>query len=224
MPFFSKKEQIAIILLVVIIVAISLFNFLNKNIFIDRETSHEDNVNELINELSEEDEVNENDEPEEIMVHISGQVYKPGIVKLKVGDRVIDAVNLAGGLKKDADLDKINLAKKLSDEEKNLELTSYLEVTLRTFEGDVVHPAFSNLFISTDYNEELKALIGNRRKRSENEKTHYIIHTIEAEEDIDELTYETSRLNFIGRNKSYQYILFNKLSTSNINKGYIIHI
>ncbi|WP_418223252.1 GH36-type glycosyl hydrolase domain-containing protein [Clostridium isatidis] len=101
----------------------------------------------------------------------------------------------------DVEIRKISL-KNNGDEEKNLELTSYLEVTLRTFEGDVVHPAFSNLFISTDYNEELKALIGNRRKRSENEKTHYIFHTIEAEEDIDELTYETSRLNFIGRNKS----------------------
>ena len=52
------------------------------------------------------------------MVHISGQVYKPGIVILEAGSRLIDAVELAGGLKKDADLDKINLARKLSDEEK----------------------------------------------------------------------------------------------------------
>ena len=53
------------------------------------------------------------EEDEYIMVHISGQVYNPGIVELEFGSRVIDAVNLAGGLKKDADLDKINLAKKL---------------------------------------------------------------------------------------------------------------
>jgi competence protein ComEA len=52
------------------------------------------------------------------MVHVSGQVYNPGIVELKFGSRVIDAINLAGGLKKDADSDKINLARKLSDEEK----------------------------------------------------------------------------------------------------------
>ena len=52
------------------------------------------------------------------MVHISGQVYNPGIVELELGNRLIDAVKLAGGLKKDADIDRINLAKKLVDEEK----------------------------------------------------------------------------------------------------------
>jgi competence protein ComEA len=52
------------------------------------------------------------------MVHISGQVYKPGLVELESGSRVVDAVNKAGGLKEDADLDRINLAKKLADEEK----------------------------------------------------------------------------------------------------------
>ena len=101
----------------------------------------------------------------------------------------------------DVEIRKITL-KNNSEEEKNLEITSYLEVTLQSFEGDAVHPAFSNLFISTDYNRDLKALIGNRRKRSANEKTHFIFHTIESGEDVEELTYETSRLNFIGRNKS----------------------
>lgn len=60
----------------------------------------------------------EEDEKLEIMVHISGEVYKPGIIILESGKRLIDATELAGGLKKDADLDRINLAKKLSDEEK----------------------------------------------------------------------------------------------------------
>ena len=52
------------------------------------------------------------------MVYISGQVYSPGIYELVLGDRVVDAVNMAGGLSKQADLDKINLAKKVNDEEK----------------------------------------------------------------------------------------------------------
>ena len=80
---------------------------------LDDETLVEDYINGL-NELDEEN----SEEPSEIMVHISGQVYNPGLVILEAGSRLIDAVELAGGLKKDADLDKINLAKKLSDEEK----------------------------------------------------------------------------------------------------------
>ncbi|NLY67621.1 MAG: hypothetical protein GX069_08680 [Tissierellia bacterium] len=115
MLFFSKKEQIILVFLVVIVVSISLFNFLNKEKpeLLDDETLVEDYINGL-NELDEEN----SEEPSEIMVHISGQVYNPGLVILEAGSRLIDAVELAGGLKKDADLDKINLAKKLSDEEK----------------------------------------------------------------------------------------------------------
>lgn len=58
------------------------------------------------------------EEKEEIMVHISGAVNKPGILRLDSNKRVIDALDLAGGARDDADLDKINLAAKLHDEEK----------------------------------------------------------------------------------------------------------
>lgn len=112
---FSKKEQIILIFLVVIIVLISLFNFLNGKE--EDITAEGVLVEDYISGLD--DSVEENtEENNEIMVHISGQVYNPGIVILESGSRLIDAVELAGGLKKEADLDKINLAKKLSDEEK----------------------------------------------------------------------------------------------------------
>ena len=52
------------------------------------------------------------------MVHISGAVNKPGILRLDSNKRVVDALDLAGGARDDADLDKINLAAKLHDEEK----------------------------------------------------------------------------------------------------------
>lgn len=58
------------------------------------------------------------EEKKEIMVHISGAVNKPGILKLDSNKRVVDALDLAGGARDDADLDKINLAAKLHDEEK----------------------------------------------------------------------------------------------------------
>ena len=97
---------------------------------------------------------------------------------------------------------KITL-KNTSEKKRTLEVTSYLEVTLQSFEGDAVHPSFSNLFISTEYNEEAKALIGNRRPRSEGAVVPYIFHSIVTSSNIEgDLTYETSRLNFIGRNRS----------------------
>lgn len=90
-----------------------------------------------------------------------------------------------------------------AEKKRTLEITSYLEVTLQSFEGDAVHPSFSNLFISTEYDEKTKALIGNRRPRAEGAITHYIFHSLVTNNQIEgDLTYETSRLNFIGRNRS----------------------
>lgn len=101
----------------------------------------------------------------------------------------------------DVEIRKIRL-KNLSSEEKILEITSYLEVTLQSFEGDAVHPSFSNLFISTEYDEETESLIGNRRPRAKGSITPHILHTLVSNRKIEEgITYETSRINFIGRNR-----------------------
>ena len=88
------------------------------------------------------------------------------------------------------------------EEERNIEVTSYLEVTLASFEADVVHPSFSNLFITTEFDEKTQSLIGNRRARAKGSKTPYIINTIVLDDyENSQVTYETSRINFIGRNR-----------------------
>lgn len=50
-----------------------------------------------------------------IMVHVAGAVREPGVVELPDGSRVRDALRKAGGLKKNADPDELNLAQLLSD-------------------------------------------------------------------------------------------------------------
>ncbi|AIE84636.1 helix-hairpin-helix domain-containing protein [Fimbriimonas ginsengisoli] len=53
--------------------------------------------------------------PTELVVHVSGAVKSPGVVRLKSDSRVDDAVKAAGGPKANADLDRINLAAHLID-------------------------------------------------------------------------------------------------------------
>lgn len=55
-------------------------------------------------------------EPLLIKVYLTGQVQNPGIIELQEGDRVADAVKLAGGTLPEADLDRVNLALKVRDE------------------------------------------------------------------------------------------------------------
>ena len=77
----------------------------------NKEKSLDENTKELEIEKAPE-------ESEEIMVHISGAVNNPGILKLNSSKRVVDALDLAGGARDDADLDRVNLAARLHDEEK----------------------------------------------------------------------------------------------------------
>src|SRR5699024_10846420 len=58
-----------------------------------------------------------------------------------------------------------------SQSSRRLELTSYAEVVLNEAEADRAHPAFSNLFVQTDYIAEHHALIAKRRRRSDEEST-----------------------------------------------------
>lgn len=50
-----------------------------------------------------------------IAVYVTGAINKPGVVKLAAGSRVIDAVNLCGGVLPTADVDKVNMAQPLKD-------------------------------------------------------------------------------------------------------------
>lgn len=118
MSSFTKREQIVILIIVFIIISILGFEFFLRDIIkVDNSQLEVINNDDLIiNEPA--DNSNSSDEEGTIIVHISGQVNRPGVVELENGKRVIDAVELAGGLKNDADIDRINLAKKLVDEEK----------------------------------------------------------------------------------------------------------
>ena len=57
-------------------------------------------------------------EPKTILVQVAGAAMNTGLVELKEGDRVKDAIDAAGGALPDADIDSLNLARKVKDEEK----------------------------------------------------------------------------------------------------------
>src|SRR5437763_154424 len=55
--------------------------------------------------------------PSVIVVNVAGDVRHPGVFRFQQGDRVVDAIQAAGGAKKDAELDVLNLAALLTDAE-----------------------------------------------------------------------------------------------------------
>ena len=53
---------------------------------------------------------------EDIQVYISGAVQDPGVYPLRPGDRLVDALDAAGGAIEGADLNRVNLALRVQDE------------------------------------------------------------------------------------------------------------
>ncbi|WP_461206771.1 GH36-type glycosyl hydrolase domain-containing protein [Clostridium sp. DL1XJH146] len=85
---------------------------------------------------------------------------------------------------------------------KFVEVTSYSEITLAPFNADLVHPAFGNLFIRTEYEATLNCILANRRPREKDGKNPWIMQCVTVEgEEIGNIQYETSRRNFIGRGR-----------------------
>lgn len=54
---------------------------------------------------------------EAVVVHVVGEVHRPGLVRLPPGARVADALDAAGGATEGADLAAVNLARVLADGE-----------------------------------------------------------------------------------------------------------
>ena len=83
-----------------------------------------------------------------------------------------------------------------------IELTSYAEIVLAPPAADAAHPAFSNLFVQTEFAAELGALLATRRPRSQGEPQVWAAHVVVAEgETVGELQYETDRARFLGRGR-----------------------
>lgn len=52
-----------------------------------------------------------------ITIYVNGAVKKPGVYDLKENSRIEDAIKIAGGFSEEADKYKLNLAKKIKDED-----------------------------------------------------------------------------------------------------------
>ncbi|MBA3650841.1 MAG: cyclic beta 1-2 glucan synthetase, partial [Chthoniobacterales bacterium] len=83
---------------------------------------------------------------------------------------------------------------------REIELTSYAEVVLAPQTADEAHPAFSNLFVQTEFVPETAAILCTRRARSEEEKPPWLFHLVTGQGGKQsDVSCETDRFKFIGR-------------------------
>lgn len=107
----KKKILIEIIIALVLVIAV-IYNFF---------TTNEENIdlgNIVQNIPSNEDVIEETKQEENMKIHITGEIKNPGIIELKIGSRIADAIEKAGGVTSLANLENVNLAYELEDGQK----------------------------------------------------------------------------------------------------------
>ena len=89
-----------------------------------------------------------------------------------------------------------------SDQDVDLEITTYGEVVLATGAEDENHRVFNGMKVSSEYDADHESLLFSRPGSN---SRHYMIHKLWAEEDSRLVEYETSRLKFLGRGNSLRH-------------------
>jgi cyclic beta-1,2-glucan synthetase len=123
------------------------------------------------------------------------------VIKRKDGD-IASKMQVIVSAEDNAEVRRLSLTNN-SNKEKEIELTSYSELVLAPPAADASHPAFSKLFVQTEYDPETSAIIAKRRPRGSNDQEFWAAHTIAVDKKHladQQIQYETNRSNFIGRN------------------------
>ncbi len=85
---------------------------------------------------------------------------------------------------------------------REIELTTYSEIVLATPDADSAHPAFSKMFVRTEFIADSGALLATRRTREPAEPELWAAHVSALEGDaIGGLQFETDRARFLGRGR-----------------------
>ena len=99
----------------------------------------------------------------------------------------------------DAEVRRVSITN-LGVRARDVQVTSYAEISLSSQAADVAHPAFSNLFVETEFVPDVGAILATRRKRSDDEPSVWVAHLLCSEgETVGDLQCETDRARFLGR-------------------------
>lgn len=113
MEILNKKQKIIVVVLIIIMCIVIGYYIISKT-----EKYDYSDIEKISNIIEEDQEVDDNIIENKIVIHITGEVEKEGVIELEKGARISDAIEEAGGTTEEADLSNVNLAYSLSDGQK----------------------------------------------------------------------------------------------------------
>jgi cyclic beta-1,2-glucan synthetase len=101
----------------------------------------------------------------------------------------------------DAEVRRVSITN-TGNRHRDIDITSYAELVLATPAADAAHPAFSKLFVQTEYAAKVGALLATRRRRTVTETEIWAAHQAVVEGEIlRSPEFETDRARFLGRGR-----------------------
>ncbi len=138
-------------------------------------------------------------EPEEYQV-----IFSPHQAEFKRNDGDI-STHMIVSLNADRNFEirKVTLTNH-GNEDKQLEVTSYMEVADDTHMAEISHPAFNKLFLESEYVKEQNIFLAKRRQKNESDNP-YVMHMVKTDEKrCKKVEFENDRKRFIGRNNTLE--------------------
>lgn len=137
-------------------------------------------------------------EPEEYLVTFRTE----RAVFRRVDEEIATQLDIAVSTEDDVEVRRLTVTN-LSDRPRELEVTSYAEIALASVADDLAQPAFSKLFVETEYLPDSAALVCGRRPRTPDEARVWAVHVVSVEGRLQgPVEWETDRSRFLGRGRS----------------------
>ncbi|HTT67856.1 MAG TPA: glucoamylase family protein [Gemmatimonadales bacterium] len=137
-------------------------------------------------------------EPEEYLVTFRAE----RAVFSRVHEDIATQLDIAVSTEDDVEVRRLTVTNQ-SDRPRELEITSYAEIALAPVADDLAHPAFSKLFVETEYLPESAALVCARRPGTRDEARVWAVHVLSVEGRMQgPVEWETDWARFLGRGRS----------------------
>lgn len=195
-----KLELLIIVLLLGTICFLVWNSYFKKN----ENLLENDDVNLISDTLEKVEDSSNVSEEKYIWVDIKGEVKKPGVYKLKENSRVIDAINVSGGLTKKAYTKYINLSRILKDE--NVIIVNSTSEIKKVSSGNNITEVKINNDSKNSASISESELITNDNVKSEEDNT---VNSLENNQKVNINTAtkeELMKLSNIGESKAEKII------------------
>ncbi len=137
-------------------------------------------------------------------VHYEAEFAEDRVRILRADAGIESSMEIMVSADDDVEIRRLTL-KNTGSRRREIEVTSYTEIVLATPQPTRAHPAFSNLFVQTEYVSAVNGLLATRRPRSAHDETPWVAHVVAYDsKDVGSsgIEFESDRVKFLGRGRT----------------------